>query len=94
MIKSIRNQGLKLLFEDDNESKLSYSQFKKDRILLQVIDELEDVLKDLEGYVYLRPQPLAGNFKGYWSLDVTGNYRIIFRFVDGDAYDVDYFEMH
>ncbi len=33
----------------------------------------------------------AGGFHAVW---VTGNWRIIFRFVDGDAYDLDHLDYH
>lgn len=38
--------------------------------------------------------PLKGEYKGFWSVTVTGNYRIIFRFEGGDAYLVDYLDYH
>lgn len=38
--------------------------------------------------------PLKGDFKGYWSVTVTGNYRIIFRFENGNAHLVDYLDYH
>ena len=27
---------------------------------------------------------LKGNYMGFWSVDISGNWRIIFRFEDGD----------
>lgn len=41
---------------------------------------------DLPGY---RLHSLKGSLKGFWSISISGNWRIIFRFDDGDAYDVD-----
>lgn len=38
--------------------------------------------------------PLKGNYKGYWSVKVNGNYRIVFTFINGNAYDVDYIDYH
>ncbi len=38
--------------------------------------------------------PLKGNLKGFWSVTVTGNYRIIFQFENGDAYLTDYVDYH
>ena len=46
---------------------------------------------DLPGY---RFHPLKGNLKGFWSISVSGNWRIIFRFEDGDVYDVDLVDYH
>jgi proteic killer suppression protein len=41
---------------------------------------------DLPGY---RLHPLRGELAGYWSITVRANWRITFRFEQGDATDVD-----
>jgi toxin HigB-1 len=41
-----------------------------------------------------RLHPLKGNLAGYWGLTVTGNWRLIFRFEDGDAFDLDLLDYH
>ena len=46
---------------------------------------------DLPGY---RLHALGGNMKGYWSIVISGNWRIVFRFEDGDAFDVDLVDYH
>ena len=46
---------------------------------------------DLPDY---RLHPLKGNMKGYWSISISANWRIIFRFEEGDAYDVDLVDYH
>lgn len=38
--------------------------------------------------------PLKGEWKGYWSLVVKENWRIIFRFENQDAFDLDYLDYH
>ena len=37
---------------------------------------------------------LKGGLRGYWSIAISGNWRVIFRFEDGDAYDVDLIDYH
>lgn len=37
---------------------------------------------------------LKGNLAGVWSVTVSGNWRITFRFEDGNAYIVDYQDYH
>jgi len=37
---------------------------------------------------------LKGELDGFWSIRVSGNWRIIFKFEAGDAYDVDYTDYH
>ena len=46
---------------------------------------------DLPGY---RLHPLKGDLKGFWSISVSGNWRMVFRFDDGEAYDVDLIDYH
>ena len=42
----------------------------------------------------LRLHPLKGRFKGAWAVDVSGNWRVVFRFEGNDAVDVDYVDYH
>jgi len=37
---------------------------------------------------------LKGDRKGFWAVTVRANWRVIFRFEDGDAFDVDYVDYH
>jgi proteic killer suppression protein len=46
---------------------------------------------DLPGF---RLHPLKGELKGFWAVTVRANWRVIFRFVEGDALDVDYADYH
>ena len=94
MIKSIKSKALRLLWEKDDSSKLPSTQLKKIRMVLQIIDDLEEVPEDLADLVSFRPHPLKGDLKGYWSLDITGNYRVIFRFENKNAFDLDYLDTH
>jgi proteic killer suppression protein len=38
--------------------------------------------------------PLKGEMKGFWSVTVRANWRVIFRFAGRDAFDVDYLDYH
>lgn len=46
---------------------------------------------DLPGY---RLHPLKGDLAGYWSVWVSGNWRLIFLFENGYASDVDLVDYH
>ena len=46
---------------------------------------------DLPGY---RLHALKGDLKGYWSVRISGNWRIIFRFEDGAAFEVGLVDYH
>jgi proteic killer suppression protein len=42
----------------------------------------------------LRLHPLKGDLEGFWSVQVSGNWRVIFRFAGVDAFDLDYLDYH
>jgi proteic killer suppression protein len=42
----------------------------------------------------LRLHKLSGDLKGYWSVTVTGNWRIIFTFEDGEFHNLDLVDYH
>ncbi|MYD91281.1 MAG: peptidase [Caldilineaceae bacterium SB0662_bin_9] len=92
MIRSFRHRGLRRMFERGDVSRISPDLAS--RVALALAD-LDDARKpsdlDLPGY---RLHPLKGALKGFWSISVSGNWRIIFRFDDGDAYDVDLVDYH
>lgn len=37
---------------------------------------------------------LKGDLKGFWVINISGNWRIVFQFEDGDAYVVNYEDYH
>jgi len=41
-----------------------------------------------------RLEPLRGDRAGQWSVRVTGNWRVVFRFQDGHATDVEHVDYH
>ncbi|MCC6127607.1 MAG: type II toxin-antitoxin system RelE/ParE family toxin, partial [Chlamydiae bacterium] len=38
--------------------------------------------------------PLSGNFKGFYSVHINGNWTVIFRFSNGEARDIDLVDYH
>ena len=43
---------------------------------------------------YVPMHPLKGDRAGQWSVRVSGNWRVVFRFEDGEAVDVDLIDYH
>lgn len=56
---------------------------------IDTAQEIEDI--NLLGF---NLHPLKGNRDGIWSISVNGNWRIIFEFVDGNAYIINYEDYH
>ena len=92
MIQSFKHKGLRLFFEHDDASKLQPHHVEKIRRILYRLDEAKTI--DDMNVVGWALHQLSGTLKGFWSVKVNGNYRIIFRFEEGDAYDVDYVDYH
>jgi toxin HigB-1 len=93
MIESISHKGLRLFWEKDDPSKLPPTQVDKIRRILTVLDTIK-TLTPLQQFPGYRLHPLKGSLKGFWSVTITGNYRIIFRFENENVYDVDYIDYH
>lgn len=92
MIASIRHKGLWLLWAKNDASKLPSRQVNKIKYVLTLLHAAEKV-EDMN-YPGARLHLLKQDLKDYWSVTVTGNYRVIFRFEDGNAYLVDYVDYH
>jgi proteic killer suppression protein len=92
MITSIRHKGLRLYFEDGNGAKLPYDQLTKIGRILTALDAVssEDDIKALGSGIH----KLTGNLTDCWSIKVSANYRIIFKFDSGGVFDVDYTDYH
>ncbi len=92
MINSFQHKGLRLFFENNDPSKLQPHHIEKLRRILYRLDEARSIEElDVIGWAL---HQLKGDLRGYWSVKVNGNYRIVFRFENGNALDVDYIDYH
>jgi toxin HigB-1 len=92
MIRSIRHKGLKRLYENDDPRGVMTEHTQKLRDILARLDAACTVADmDLPGF---RLHALKGELKGFWSVTVRANWRVIFRFADRDVEDVDYVDYH
>lgn len=91
-LRSFRHRGLERLFERGDRSRIRPDQVAKVRRILNRLDSASSVADvDAPGF---RLHPLKGDLSGYWAVSVSGNWRIVFRFTDGDALDVDLVDYH
>ena len=92
MIEGFRHKGLRKLFEDDDRRKVPAAHAEKiARILARLNEAVRVQDMGLPGY---RLHPLKGKLAGFWSVCVSGSLRIIFRFENAGAYDVDLIDYH
>jgi len=90
-----RHKGLRLLHEDDDAKGVPASMMDKLRKLLLAMETSETV-EPLGRFPGWKLHPLKGDLKGYWSLSVTGNWRLIFRYEEtkNTASDIDLIDYH
>ena len=92
MIKNFKHKGLKKLFESGVASGIlpqHANRLRKILALLETADSIEDM--DLPG---LNLHKLKGQRKGTYAVKVSGNWRVTFKFIDGDIFNVDYEDYH
>ena len=92
MIKSFRHKGLKRLYEDDDPRGVVAEHLSKLRNILARLDAANSVDDmNLPGF---NLHALKGRLRGFIAVTVRANWRVIFRFVDGHAFDVDDLDYH
>lgn len=91
-IKSFRHKGLEEFFLTGSKRGIQPGHAGK---LADILDRLNDAVavNDM-AYSGSFLHPLRGGLDGLWSVRVSGNWCIIFRFQDGDAYVVAYVDYH
>lgn len=92
MIKNFKNKGLEKFFLKGSKAGIKPEHEKRLRLILARLHASKfpgDM--NLPG---LKFHKLSGELAEYWSVSVNGNWRMIFKFVDGDAIDLDYLDYH
>jgi toxin HigB-1 len=92
MIRNIRHRGLRALYEENDPTGVNPQWAKRLQILLT---RLEASTKPSDmALPGLRLHPLRGNLRGLWAVNVSGNWRMVFRFEGEDVVDVDLIDYH
>ena len=92
MIARFRHKGLRRLFEKDDASGIRPDLVAKVRTILAQLDQAETIedMNIRSFHLHL----LKGDMKGLWSVTVRANWRIVFRFSEGAASDVELIDYH
>jgi toxin HigB-1 len=92
MIQSFKHKGLRRLFEKGEAKGLRADHVAKVENILALLNRARKPSDmDLPG---LRLHRLKGDLKDFWSVTVRANWRVIFHFDEGHAYDVDLIDYH
>lgn len=92
MIVSFKHKGLEKYYQSGITKGIQQKHKNRLRLMLGVLDtaiEIEDI--NLPGF---RLHPLSGNRKDIWSITVNGNWRLTFRFEDGNVHILNYEDYH
>ena len=92
MIRQFRHRGLRRLFEDDDRRGLDARLVEKIRRVLARLDHA--TRPEQMGLPGWRLHPLKGELAGFWSITISANWRLVFRFDGADATDVDLVDYH
>jgi len=90
-----RHKGLRQLYEDDNPRGVHAALVDKLRKLLLAL-ETAHTIDQVSRFPGWKLHPLKGDMKGFWSLTVTGNWRLIFHYEErtNTATDIDLLDYH
>jgi proteic killer suppression protein len=92
VIRNFRHKGLERFFTSSERSGIDAKQADRIRRMLDRLDSIgrpEDM--NLPGYKF---HPMKGARRGTLAVSVSGNWRITFRFAEGDAIDVNLEDYH
>ena len=92
-IMRIKHKGLRALAEDDDPRKVAADLASRLRRILTALEEAQGP-SDIATRPGYRLHSLKGDKAGYWSISVSGNWRVVFRFEDNEAVDVDLLDYH
>jgi len=92
MIETIRHKGLRLLFEEDNTKGVNAEHVRKLKQILAALHAAQTI--DGMRVPTFGLHALKGDLKGFWAVTVRANWRVIFRFEDGQAREIDLVDYH
>ena len=87
VIKSFRHRGLKRYYEKDDSRYLPPALIGRIGKILALMDAADSL--DGINLPALRLHKLSGDLKDYWSASVTGNWRIIFNYEEGEFHNLE-----
>jgi proteic killer suppression protein len=92
MIRSFKHKGLERFFQKGTKSGIQAKHASRLRLILGRLNA-STIPRDMD-LPGLGLHSLSGNKSGIWSVKVSGNWRVTFRFVDGHAEIVNYEDYH
>lgn len=92
MIISIKHKGLKRFYLTGTAKGIRADHVSRLQVRLAVL-EAATCIEDIAVHNW-DLHALTGNFLGQYAIRVSGNWRLFFKFIDGDVYLLDYDDYH
>jgi proteic killer suppression protein len=92
MIRSFRHKGLEAFYRTGSKAGIQPVHAQKLRVQLTALEFAKRV-EDMNAPGW-RLHPLKGALRGFYSVTVNGNWRLIFRFEKSDVVLIDYLDYH
>ena len=92
MISSFKHKGLGRFFETGDRRGLNPDHVEKIALIFMALHSAGDI--EVMRLPSFRLHQLTGDLKGFWSVTVRANWRIVFRFEGGNAFDVELTDYH
>ena len=93
MIKTFRDKRTAGVFARESVPRLSHEAYRKSLRKLLLLDASEK-LEDLRVPPGNQLEKLSGDRKGRYSIRIDGQWRLCFRWEEGDAYEVEIVDYH
>lgn len=93
MIKTFADKATAAVFANERVRGFPPGVFQAARRKLEVLDKAGQI-EDLRAPPGNRLEKLSGNREGQWSIRINSQWRVCFRFAEGNAYDVAIVDYH
>ncbi len=92
MIKSFIHKGLEKFYRTGSKAGIQAKHSERLRLILAQLNQAKTI-QDMD-IPFLKLHELKGDRKGIWSVTIQANWRITFRFQEGDVEVVNYEDYH
>jgi proteic killer suppression protein len=92
VIQTFAHKGLRLFFLNGSKAGIQPAHATRLELILARLNTA-GTIKDM-GFPGSGLHALTGRLKDHWAVTVSGNWRVTFRFDNGQAFDVDYLDYH
>nr|WP_015056332.1 type II toxin-antitoxin system RelE/ParE family toxin [Erwinia amylovora]CBX82657.1 Plasmid maintenance system killer [Erwinia amylovora ATCC BAA-2158] len=93
MIRNIRHKGLRCYAENGSTAGIPQQFSRRLKMILTALSSAT-CLNDMMEIPALRCHPLKGHRDGEYSVEVNGNWRVVFKIDEPNVFDVDLEDYH